>query len=179
MAAMTLTAWLAANPDNNKYAGIVAGKPMMYHSGTAGAPSLDTDDWYVFDYITEFPDLSQTPTEVDISTTGSTSRKTIPGVPDAVASTAATVNMGQNTDQCVDDILEVVEANQTAITEGKTFYLADFMGMTMKSFIYAASITWNSGPLGAFGDAITTTVGITPNMGAYSQWQKFTAGAGG
>ena len=85
MAAMTLAEWITANPNYNKYPGTVSGKPWAYQAAT-GEPTLTASSWHVFDMSDTFPDLSQSPATIDISTTGATERKLFPSVPDSPSS---------------------------------------------------------------------------------------------
>lgn len=176
MAAMTLADWMTENPNYNKYPGTVSGKPWAYQA-KSGAPSLSADDWFVFDMSDTFPDLSQSPSTVDISTTGATERKLIPTVPDAPSPTDASVFLGQDTDTGVSNIQELISANDDAISSGETFYMMNFLGIGKKSEIYAASVSWTSGISGTFGEALTTNVSVTPNLGVYHKYEVITAGA--
>lgn len=174
--AQTLTEWITANPNYNKYPGTVSGKPWIYQAAK-GNPSLTTDDWYVFDMSDTFPDLSQSPSTVDISTTGAIERKLIPTVPDAPSPTDANVFLGQNTDIGIQSIQDLVLANDEAITAGETFYMGNFLGIGKMSEIYAASVSWTSGVTGSFGDALATNISVTPNLGVYHKYEVITAGA--
>lgn len=176
MAAMTLTAWIAAHPDYGKYQGIVSGKPMLYQAAPAGAPVLTADSWYVWDYASSFVDLTQSPTTVDISTTGSTDRNLIPGVPDAPSPSDVQIWLGVDTDSALDAIDEIIAANQAAISGGERFYLCNFLGLGKRSEIFEANVTHNSGLVGAFSEAVSTNISVTPNLGAYHKFQIITAG---
>lgn len=171
----TLTAWITANPEYNKYPGTVSGKPWICQVAT-GNPSLTADDWYVFDMSDTFPDLSQSPATVDITTTGSIARRLIPTVPDAPSPTDAQVFLGQDTDQGIEDIEELIALNETA-TDGKKFYMGNFLGIGKKSEIYAASVSWTSGIGGSVTEALVTNISITPNLGVYHKREVITAGA--
>ncbi len=121
MAAQTLTAWLAAHPDYMRYNGVVAGKPILYQAAPAGAPTLVSDDWFVWDYATAFPDLSQSPTTVDISTTGSIDRNLIPGVPDAATASDIQVWLGADTDSTIDAIEEFIADSRNLRADSHCF----------------------------------------------------------
>ena len=172
--AKTLKVWLTENPGYNAFPGTVSGKPMIYQTGPAGAPTLTAEDWFVWDWISEFPDLSQSPAVADISTTGSTSRKLLGIVPDAPTASDLSVNLTEDTDAGINAIEELVEAYKTAIDAGEVLYIGHFMGEGKKSQIYQAGVAWTSGLLGAFPDPVTTNVAVTPNLGAYNKYQVIT-----
>lgn len=171
---VTLKAWLTANPEYNKFPGTVSGKPMIYQAATAGSPLLTAESWFVFDWITEFPDMAQSPATADITTTGKVARSLIPIVPDAPSPSDLSVFLGEDTDAAVDAIEGIVAAYQTALSSGNKMYFANFMGTDKKSEIYEGAISWTSGFLGAFPDPVTTNVSVTPNLGAYHKYDKIT-----
>lgn len=170
---VTLKDWIAKNPDYLDFKGTVAGSPLIYQVA-AGAPTKDAADWKVFDHITEAPDLSQSPSEEDITPTGRTRRVMIATVPDAPASTDIPINLGVNTTQTVEDLKGFVGVYNTAKAAGEKLYLGAFLGLEELSYAYAAGISWNSGPQGAFAEPWTTNLTITPNLGEYSEWIKIT-----
>lgn len=168
MAEKTLDQWIAENPNYNQFAGTVAGVPLVYQVAE-DKPILDTASWIVWDWVTELPDTNQAPAEADITTTGKTARSLIPTVPDAPAASELEVNLGQDTDAAIDAIEAFVDAYQGAIEEGKTLFIAHFLGEGKKSQIYAASVAWGGGINGAFPDPIVTTISITPDLGKYNK----------
>ena len=171
--AMTLKDWVAANPDYDKFPGTVSGKPLIYQLAE-GSPSLLAEDWFVWNWITEFPDISQSPATADISATGNIDRSLIAIVPDAPAASEILVNLGEDTDLAIDSIEGLVDAYQTGLAAGKKFYLGNFMGIGKKSEIYQASVAWTSGLLGAFPDPVTTNIAVTPNLGGYHKYEAIT-----
>lgn len=170
----TLAAWIAENPDYNKFPGTVSGAPMIYQAANEGSLSLDAKDWLVWDRITEFPDLSQTPSSADISTTGKIARSLIATVPDAPSPSDLTINLGEDTDEGIDAIEGIIEAYQDALAAEKRFYIGHFMGVGKKSEIYQAALAWTSGLLGAFPDPVQTALSVTPNLGAYHKFEVIT-----
>ncbi len=174
----TLTAWLGDNLDYNKFPGTVAGKPLIYQAAD-GDPSLDADDWKVWDYIGEFPDLTQTPATADITTTGKVARSLIEIVPDAPAPSDLEINLGVDTDGTIDAIEGLVKVYQDALAADKKLYFGHFMGDGKKSQIYQGAVSWNSGLNGAFPDPVTTTISITPDLGAYNKYQVIAADISG
>lgn len=175
----TLKAWIAENPNYSQYPGTVAGKPLIYQVAPIGAPVMEDSKWFVFDWITEFPDLTQSPATADITSTGKTARQLIEIVPDAPSPSAITINLGVDTDAAIDAIEGLVAEYQEGLAGGKRLYLGNYMGEDKKSEVYEGSVSWISGFAGAFPDPITTDISITPNLGGYHKFEKITASVGG
>ena len=175
----TLAEWVVANPDYNKYAGTTSGMPLIYQA-KEGTPDLTPEKWFVWDWVTSTPDLSQAPAESDVSPTGVVVRRTIPTVPDAPSASDLTVYLGQDTDLAIDSCEGIDTDYQTARAAGQTFYLANFLGLGKKSQIYAASVAW-SGTLNEveFPEPQETTLTITPNSGVYNKSQVIDAEVSG
>lgn len=170
----TLKDWIAANPKYNDFPGTVSGKPLIYQAAAKGAVELTATDWFVWDWVTEFPDLAQSPATEDVSTTGATARKLLAIVPDAPSASELTVFLGQDTDAGIDALEGLEAAHQAAITAQQTFYIGHFMGVDKKSEIYAAGVNWAGGITGAFPDPVETMISITPNLGEYHEFKKIT-----
>ena len=174
----TLKDWIAANPSYNDFPGTVSGKPLIYQAAAVGAVTFAAADWFVWDWVTEFPDLTQSPATEDVSTTGSVARKLLAVVPDAPAASELTVYLGQNTDAGIDALEGFETAHQAAIAADQVFYIGHFMGVDKKAEIYAAGVNWNSGITGTFPDPVETAISITPNLGVYHQFKAITNVAG-
>lgn len=173
-----LSDWLTNNPSYAKYTGTLAGAPLIYQAA-ATEPSLEPTAWNVFDYVSGTPDLSQAPSEADISPTGVTIRRVIPTVPDAPSATDLSVFLGQDTDATIEALEGIGEAYQTAIAAGQKFYLAYFLGAGKKSQVFSGAVVW-SGTLDEveFPDPLSSTLTITPNLGDYNKWQTIGAVSG-
>ena len=169
----TLAAWLTDNPNYDQYKGTVSGKPLIYQA-KEGSPSLEAKDWYVWDWISEFPDLAQSPAEADISKTGSVNRVIIPTVPDAPSASELEVFLGTDTDEGIEALEGIQDAFDTALEGGEKFYLGHFMGIGKRSQIYQASVAWQMNTNGAYPDPITSGITITPNLGGYNKFEKIT-----
>lgn len=175
--ATTLQEWITANPNHDEFKGTAAGVPMAYQVAE-GAPTLDANDWTVWDYAPELPDTSQSPAEADITPTGRTARVLIPIVPDAPSATEIDVNLGQDTDGTLDAIQELIDAYQGAAAQGKQLFLLHYLGAGVKSQVYAASVTWDKSIVAPFPDPLTTTVAVTPNLGVYNELKTITSTGG-
>ena len=170
---LTLKAWITANPNYDAFAGTVSGKPLIYQAAATGTPTLTATTWFVWDKLTEFPDLAQSPATADISTTGSTARKLIATVPDAPSPSELTIMLGEDTDAGIDAIEGLVAAFKAKVPAGK-FLLGHFMGVAKKSEIYEASVNWSGSLMGAFPDPVETTISVTPNLGGYHKFEVIT-----
>ena len=169
----TLKAWLALNPDYNKFAGTGAGAPLLYQVAD-GAPALTSGKWNVWDWVPETPDTDQAPANADITTTGKTARTLIDTVPDAPSASDIEISLGKDTDKAIEAIQGLVAAYQGALEEGKTFYLCHFLGIGKLSQIYASSVSWGGGIKVNFPDPTTTNVSFTPDLGKYNKLQVIT-----
>lgn len=175
---LTLKAWMAANPGYNAFAGTTSGKPLIYQVA-ASVPLKTAESWFVWDYVSEFPDLAQSPATADISTTGKTARVTIATVADAPSASDLEVFLGEDTDKTLEAVEGIELAYQAALVAGSKFFLGHFMGADKSSEVYQAGISWASGIMGTFPDPLTTQVSITPNLGGYHDKKFVITNVGG
>lgn len=163
-----LNAWVEDNPNYNAFAGTASGKPLLYQTAANGAALLKTAaSWKVWNYISEFPDLAQSPESGDISKTGSTARELIPLVPAAPSASELEVFLGQDTDATLDAFDALIASYQTAIAAGEKLFLCNFMGIDKRSEVYEANVSASGGIMGTFPDPLTKTLSVTPNLGGF------------
>lgn len=175
---LTLEAWITANPGYNAFAGTTSGKPLIYQVA-AETPLKTAASWMVWDYVSEFPDVSQSPATADITTTGKTARVVLSTVADAPAASDLEVFLGEDTDKTLEAVEGIEKAYQDALTAGSKFFIGHFMGEDKSSEVYQAGFAWASGIMGTFPDPLTTQVSITPNLGGFHDKKFVIAAVGG